>query len=424
MQGYTDNYYVRTLTEDTAYPALKGAEEADVCIIGGGLAGVNAALGLVERGKSVIVLEARRIGWGASGRNAGFVAKGYAAGEENLAKKLGLEKARRLVSLTKSARPLIRKRIAELRIDCGPVLDGALHASWKDNDAALQAIVRQANEDFALGFEFWPRERVRAQCKTERYYGAIYSPNDFHFSPLKYVRGLAKAVAARGGKIFEGSAAVKIEKDGAGWAVATAAGRVRAQHVIVSGSIYMEGVDRRIENASFPVRTYMMATAPVDPAVLKTAIDTTHAVSDTRFCSDYYRLLPGNRIQWGGRVSLWAHEGDVAAAMLGDIFKVYPQLRGHVEPEVAWSCNMCYAPHKMPQIGQLAPGYWYNTGFGGHGICPTTAAGEVIAAAIAEGDKTYEEFSPFSLSYAGGKAGRYAAQMVYLWWRARDYLSL
>lgn len=422
--SYIDSYYVRHLAEDAAYPMLQGVEEADVCIVGGGLAGINTALGLVERGKTIVVLEAKRIGWGASGRNAGMVAKGYAAGEANLAKMLGLEEAQRMVSFTKNARGLIKKRIADFNIDCGPVIDGVLTVSVRPKMEATQQYIREANGNFGLGFEFWPRERVREHCRTEKYFDGVFSPHDFQFNPLRYLRGLAGVITVRGGKIFESSPVVKVAREGASWVVHTGKGKVRAQHAVMCGAVYMDGVDRRLENAVFSVQSYMMSTAPVAQDVLKQTINTRHAIYDTRFCSDYYRILPDNRILWGGRVGLWAHPKDIAAVMMKDMFRIYPQLEGHVTAEDAWSCMMCYAPHKMPQIGQLEPGYWYNTAFGGHGLCPTTAGGELIAAAIAEGGETYKAFAPFSLSYAGGKMGRYVAQMVYLWWRARDYLDV
>lgn len=417
---YIDNYYVRTLDETESYPALSGREETDVCVIGGGLAGLNTALGLVQRGKKVILIEAQRIGWGASGRNAGFVAKGYAAGEETLARKMGLERAQQLVSLTRNARKLIKKRIEDFKIDCGPVTDGVLTVSWKDKPEALKKYIQQANDNFDLGFEFWSRDRVQEHCKTKKYYDGIFSPNDFQFNPLRYVRALGREIAQGGGKIFENSKAVKIVKEGADWVVHTPEGRVLCKDVVLSCAIYMEGLDKRLENAAFPVQTYIMTTEPISDNILKSAINTRHAIYDTRFCSDYYRVLPGNRLLWGGRVGLWAHPKDIAAAMQQDMYRLYPQLEGHVKPEVSWAGKLCYAPHKMPQIGQIEPGYWYNTGYGGHGLCPTTAGGEVVAAAIAEGDKTYLQFAPFGLSYAGGKMGRYAAQMVYWWWRFRD----
>ena len=421
---YVDNYYARNLAEDVHYPAVKGTVEADVCVIGGGLAGINTALGLVERGKKVILIEAHRIGWGASGRNAGFVAKGYAAGEASLAKKIGMEKAQKLVNLTKNARKTIKKRINDFNIDCGPVIDGVLTVSFRDRVEELKRSIQEANDNFGLGFEFWSREQVHAVCKTDKYFDGIFAPNDFQFNPLRYVRGLGKAIADKGGKIYETSPAIKIVKEGADWAVHTPEGKVKAKDIVLSCAIYMEGLDSRLENAAFPVQTYLMSTAPIDPNVLKSAIDTPYAIYDTRFCSDYYRILPDNRLLWGGRVGLWAHPQDIAQTMLHDMFKLYPQLKGHVTAESSWAGKLCYAPHKMPQIGQIEPGYWYNTGYGGHGLCPTTAGGEVMAAAIAEGDTLYKEFAPFGIGYAGGKLGRYAAQMVYWWWKARDILDV
>lgn len=424
FEDYIDTYYLRTLAENAHYPALSGTEEADVCVVGGGLAGLNTALGLVERGKKVILVEAKRIGWGASGRNAGFVAKGYAAGEANLTKMVGLEKAQELVTLTKNARKLIKKRIEDFNIDCGPVVNGVLTISWRDRAAELKQYIQRANDDFGLGFEFWPRERVHEHCKTDKYFDGVFSPNDFQFNPLRYVRGLGRVITEKGGRIFEDSPALKIEKEGASWVVHTPQGKAKARDVVLSCAIYSDGLDRRLENAAFPVQTYITTTAPIDPAVLKSAIDTPYCIYDTRFCSDYYRVLPGNRLLWGGRVGLWAHPNDIAQTMLHDMYNIYPQLKGHVMPEVAWAGKLCYAPHKMPQIGQIEPGYWYNTGYGGHGLCPTTAGGEVVAAAIAEGDQTYKQFAPFGISYAGGKLGRYAAQMVYWWWKLRDFLDV
>lgn len=423
--SYIDTYYSRTLRGDAQYTPLAKDIDTDVCVIGGGLAGLNTALGVLERGKNAVVIEARRIGWGGSGRNGGFVAKGYAASEMSLLKRLGKEKAQQLVNLTKSARQLIKQRINGFDIDCGPLKHGVLTVSWRDNPQDIKDYIKTLNDNFDLGFEFFPRERVRQECVTEVYYDGYFSPHDFQFSPLRYVHGLARVIAGKGGQLFEDTPATKVEKlpDGR-WKVMTAGGSITCRHVVLCCSIYIDGLNRKLANACFPVQTYVMATKPVAADVLKTAIPTDYAIYDNRFCSDYYRVLPDNRILWGGRVSLWAHPEKIAPLLIGDMFKVYPQLRGHVEPDVAWAGELCYAPHKMPQIGQIEPGYWYNTGFGGHGLSPTTVGGEVVAAAIAQSDDTYRAFEPFGLSYAGGRMGRYVAQMVYWSWRARDYINI
>ncbi len=424
ISGYDGNYYASTLTENHSWPHLAGVVEADVCVVGGGLAGVNTLLGLQERGKKAVLLEAGRIGWGASGRNAGFVAKGYAAGEATLLDKCGLEKATSLVNLTKSARKLIRQRIIDEQIDCEPVIDGVLTVSWRDNPGKLVDAINRANDYFGLGFEFWSREQVREHCRTTKYYDGIYSPHDFQMNPLKYLRGLAHAAARKGGQIFEQSAVIGKERIGAEWHIKTAAGVVKAKDVVLSTAIYGEPLDKRLAYSAIPVQTYIMVTEPIPEDAYAISINTKHALYDTRFCSDYYRRLPEGRLLWGGRVSLFAHPENIAEMMMTDMMKIYPQLRGMIKPAYAWSGLLCYAPHKMPLIGCLEEGLWYNTGFGGHGLAPTTVGGEVMAAAIASGDQGYRAFEEFRLSFAGGKMGQYGAQVLYLWWKLRDALNI
>lgn len=425
VSGYVDCYYSRTIAGVyTPGPSLDGAHTADVCVIGGGLAGVSTALALAQRGKSVVLLEARRMGWGASGRNGGFVAKGYAADHAALRDRLGLAHAQGLVSLTTEARRLIKKRIGEFNIECGPIIHGVLTVSVHDRDQPMRDEIRRANDEFDLGLEFWPTEKVREHCKTERYFQGSFSPQDFQFHPLRYLIGIAHAATARGARIFESSPAQKIEPDGNGWIIRTAAGTVRAAHVVNCTSVYAAGLDRRVENAVFPVQTYVTVTKPLDEDILRGAINTRHPIYDMRWACDYYRVLDDRRVLWGGRVGLWAEPHDIARAQIADMIRVYPQLAGYVEADLAWSGLMCYAPHKMPLIGQAAPGYWYNTGFGGHGLVPTTVGGEVVAGAIVDGDTRIDLFRPFAPHYAGGRAGRYAAQMIYWLWRARDYVRI
>ncbi|MBI1215873.1 MAG: FAD-dependent oxidoreductase [Alphaproteobacteria bacterium] len=420
-EGYIDhNYYVDTLQTAPRHPVLGETVETDVCVVGGGLAGLNTALGLLERGQDAVVVEAKRIGWGASGRNAGFVAKGYSASEMSLLARLEKPHAQQLVTLTQNARKLIHSRIEKFNIDCGPLTPGVLTVSWKDNAREMRDYIDKANDVFHTGFEFWDREKVREHCKTQRYFDGVYSPQDYQFNPLRYLHGIAKVITEQGGRIFENSPAVKISRDGKGWKVETKEGCVKAREVVLCCSIYIDGLDKRLANAAFPVQTYIMVTKPIDDALLEQSLNTLHAIYDMRFCSDYYRRVDGNRILWGGRVALWSRPDNIAGMMLGDLLKVYPQLKGHAAPDYYWSGLLCYAPHKMPQLGQIEPGYWYNTGFGGHGLAPTTACGEVVASAIAEGDETWRAFEPFGIGFAGGKSGRYVAQMVYWWWRARD----
>lgn len=420
--GYIDTYYSRTLNDDAQYPALQGDARADVCVIGGGLAGINTALGLVKRGKSVVLIEAKRVGWAASGRNGGFVAKGFAADDSYLIKKLGLEHTRKLNALIVNARDMIKQRIAEYNIDCGPLTPGVLTVSVKDQEADIRDSVKRANDTFGHGLEYWPTEKIRDSLKSEKYFQGYLSPHDFQFHPLRYVQGLAKICAAMGVKIHEDSEAQAIVKEGSDWRVKTAGGSVVAKDIVICCACYSKGLDLKIERSVLPIKSYVMVTKPLPQELLTASVNTPHPVYDMRWACDYYRVLPEERrILWGGRVGLVAEPHNIAKAMIGDMLKAYPQLKGQVEADLAWSCLMCYAPHKMPQIGKMAPGYWYNMGFGGHGLVPTTVGGEVIASAIAGEDDRINLFEPFGMRYAGGILGPYAAQMLYWMWRLRDY---
>lgn len=420
-----DNYYLTTVKNRRTYLALSGVEETDVCIIGAGLAGINTGLSLIERGqKNFIILEQNHIGYGASGRLAGFVAKGYAAGESELKKKLGLEKARELVELTKSARQMIRNRAEKYNLAPGTMVDGVLTVSLRSKPEALKFYIKQQNDDFDLGFEFWEKDRVRQHCKTEKYFDGIYSPRDFQMNPVQYLHGMADVIAQKGGRIFENTRVMKISRDGRGWRVDTPQGSVKAKDIVWCCAVYSSGLDRRLENSVVPVQTYIMVSEPLPDAVYAEAINTRHAIYDTRFCSDYYRRLPDDRLLWGGRVGLFAHPENIAEAMMQDMLKLYPQLEGKVKPAFAWGGMLAYPAHKMPQIGKFEDGYWYNTGYGGHGLCPTTVGGELVAAALTEGSSRYDLFSPFGVYYSGGRMARFGAQMVYLWWRLRDYLDI
>lgn len=421
--SYPDTYYRDTLHADRLRPSLQGTARADVCVIGGGLAGLNVALGLAERGKSVILLESKRIGFAASGRNGGFVAKGFARGYRDLVSKVGLDHARALHNVAQNGRHLIKKRISVYGIDCGPVIDGVMGVSWTDDAKAVQSHVDFMNRDFNVPLMYWPRDKVRHLCKTEQYFDGFFSPEDFQFHPLNFVHGLALAIEKNGGVVHENTRALNITGDEGNYTVTAEGGTVTADQIVLCCAIDIDGLDKRLKYASFPVHTFVMVTRPIPEDKLDAAINTRYAVFDTRFAQDYYRRLPDNRILWGGRVALSGNEKNLGEIMLRDLLKIYPQLGKVAQPDYAWSGSLCYAPHKMPQLGQIKPGYWYCTGFGGHGLAPTSGCGDAVAAAIAQGDETWKLFEPFSkLWFAGGPLSPYIAQSVYYLWRLRDLM--
>jgi len=419
---HIDSYYARTVNPSPARPPLDGEVETDVCVVGGGLAGLSTALSLAERGKSVVVLEARRVAWGASGRNGGFVGAGFAAGVDSIIKRAGLEPARRLYALTREAVERIQERIRRYTIACEPIHSGMLRAWWTDDADEPRRIRDHLHDTLGIELEFWPRERVRETLATQRYHDALLYPQAFHFHPLNYALGVAAAVEANGGRIFESSPVIELRPDGPEKHARTARGRIKARSMVMACGGYMDGLHPKLGGAIRPIATWVMATEPLGER-LKEAMRGPHSVIDSRFDFDYYRPLPDTRILWGGGITIRRSDpAKLSAIMLRKLLTVYPQLRG-VRVETAWSGLMGYPRHAMVQIGEVSPGVWYAMGFGGHGMGTTTMAGELVASAIAEGDARYKLFAPFGLEWTGGPVGLAAAEAIYRWYRFRDWLK-
>ncbi|MEQ5842339.1 FAD-binding oxidoreductase [Paraburkholderia acidicola] len=405
-------------------PPLAGTQSASVCIVGGGLAGLSTALGLVERGmRDVVVLEAQQVGFGASGRNGGFVFGGYSLDCADLLRTLGPVHAKALYTLTTDAVELMRERIRRYDIDCDATHAGVILANWFDEPARLESQRRLMKDAFDVDWEPVSRTDLAAQLRTSRYYGGLLERNAFHFHPLKYVLGIAAAAAAAGVRIHEHSPVVRLERQpGGGFLVHTAGGTIEAQHVVMAGGGYARNVYRPVERAVLPIATYVVATEPLGER-LKDAIDCASAVYDTRFAFDYYRPLADMRILWGGRISVLERSPDSIARLLRrDLLRVYPQLHD-VRIDYAWGGLMSYARHKMPQIGRSADGVWYGVGFGGHGMAPTTVSGELLAAAISGERPVPDAFAAFGLTRTFGVAGLAAAQLTYTTMQTRDAIA-
>ncbi|HEY3599869.1 MAG TPA: FAD-binding oxidoreductase [Paraburkholderia sp.] len=416
------NFYEATVVRPE-YPRLTGKLQAAVCIVGGGLAGLSTALGLAERGVSdVVVVEAQQVGFGASGRNGGFVFGGYSLDCADLLKILGPSRARELYALTTDAVDLMRQRIERYRIDCDVTDAGVILANWFDEPARLDTQRRLMKDAFDVDWEPLSTSDLATRLKTDRYHGGLFERNAFHFHPLKYVLGVAAAAAAAGTRIYERSPVSALRAQRGGFIVETADGAIEAQHVVMASGGYARNVYRRVERAVLPIATYVMTTEPLGVR-LKGAIDCASAVYDTRFAFDYYRPLPDSRILWGGRISVVDREPQAIVRLLRrDLLRVYPQLHD-VRIDHAWGGLMSYARHKMPQIGQSPDGVWYAVGFGGHGMAPTTVSGELLAAAISGERPVPDAFAKFGLTRTFGAFGLAAAQLTYTVMQTRDALA-
>lgn len=420
MSPSSESYYQATAGAAPVLPVLQSTLDAHTCVVGGGFAGLNTALGLVERGvKGVVLLEAHEPAFGASGRNGGFVFGGFSLGEESLLRDLGVEKARALRDGTQQGIELIRERIEKHAIDCDAVNQGVLLANWFKDPTVLRARQALLSEAYGQDLAWLPEATLRERVLTERYHDALFEPDAFHFHPLKYANGLTRAAQALGVQAFEKSPAVRLERDGAGWVVHTPSGQVRAQHVVLACGGYLAGLHPQVDRSVLPIATYVMVTEPLGER-MDNVLKTRAAIYDTRFAFDYYRPLPDTRLLWGGRISVLDRSApEVKRLLYKDMLKVFPQLEG-VEVAYAWSGLMSYARHQMPQVGQVEPGLWVAQAFGGHGVAPTTFCGEVIAAGIAQENERWKEFSRYGLVSAMKPVGFLGAQLSYWWATAKD----
>lgn len=422
MNG-AESYYRATAPGDS-YAPLAGRVEARVCIIGAGFAGLATAMSLMEHGeRDVVLLEAESIGHGASGRNGGFVFGGYSLDEQALLATVGAEQGKRLYQLTLGAVDQIRRRIGEYGIECDATHGGIYLANWFDDPRVLDERQRFMQEQLGVEWQRISRSEFAERARSERYFGALYEENAFHFHPLKYAQGLARALHSGGVRVHEASRATAIEarSGGTGWRVATAAGEVLCSEVVVCCGGYIERLYPALAGAILPIATYVMVTEPL-AGRMPQALATDAAIYDTRFAFDYYRPLQDSRLLWGGRISIRSRSPeDVARLLCEDMLKVYPQLAG-TKVDYAWSGLMSYGRHKMPQLGKLPNGVWYGMGFGGHGVGPTSLAGDVLSAALMGELSKVDQFAAWGLPTTGGAAGLLAAQLAYWYFELRDWM--
>jgi len=420
-QEYIDCYYSRSLRIHTGFPTLQETIHTPVCIIGGGMAGVATAQSLADRGIHAVVLESNRIGWGASGRNGGFVSAGYSLSPEKIAKAVGPRHARELYDLTVDAFHLVQKRLNTNKDLICEGEEGILGVSWYDDEKSIRDHVTFMNDVMGESFEFWPRTKVAEYYDTNKYYDAYFKTRAMQLHSLNYVCHAANTAQEAGARIFEQSPVTAYRKKGKQWHISTANGHVIADQLILCCGIQTGGIQKKLARSVLSVSTFVLLTEPMGDR-LQQSIRAPYGVMDSRFSSNYYRpLTKDHRLLWGGLVSMFhPSQEKLKNIMMQNLLSIYPQFAG-VKAEVAWGGDMGYPTHKMPQIGQLQEGLWYAQGFGGHGMTSTVAAGEVIASAIATQDERYKLFEPFGLTYAGKPFGPAIAQTAYWLFQLRDH---
>ena len=417
------SYYRATATPYAPFAPLQGAAQAQVAIIGGGFAGLHTALGLAERGmRDVVLLEREQVGFGASGRNGGFVFAGYSLGEQSLLDQRGQENARALFNMTTQAVARIRQHVARYDIACDLVDEGVIWANWFRDPAVLRQRQALLAQHYDVSWEWLAQEQLRERIHTTRYYDGLYERDALHLHPLNFAIGLAGAASAQGVRIHENTDVWRLRRDGTRWRIDTAQGSLQADHVVLSCGGYLAGLHRPVDRAILPIATYVMVTEPLGER-LTDVLRTRSAVYDSRFAFDYYRPLADGRLLWGGRISVRDRSPHaVQRVLLSDLARVFPSLKD-ARIDYAWSGLMSYARHQMPQVGTQGDGLWWAQAFGGHGLAPTCAAGDLLAAAIAEGDERWKRFSPYGLDRTYRPFGYMGAQASYWWQQGKDWFK-
>src|SRR3954454_9999372 len=389
--------------------------DADICVIGAGLAGLSIALEAARLGASVAVLEGRHIGWNASGHQLGTVMPGYSLPIGDLIERVGLEDARELWALSKEGADYVRALATEEAMPGIALTEGALEVSNVDAGETLISRLQTLGEDFETEVEGWQVDRVRDQLRTGRYFHGIYYPKAFQIDGRKYTHGLAAMARRAGGRIFEDTPVVSIDPSGIRKRVVTPSARLRASHIVLAGNVHLGAPLRRLSETLLPVWRYAGVSEPLGERLAE-AIAFQGSVMDSDGI-DHFRVVDGDRLMWSSPETTWeARPKHFAPAIQRRISTVFPRL-GKVPIADVFGGAVGMTVHGMPQIGQLRKGLWVASGFGRQGLGTSAMAGLLVARSILWGDERWRLFSPFELVWAGGPTARVAGHFIAMWTR-------
>jgi gamma-glutamylputrescine oxidase len=418
------SYYAASANAAPVHPQLQGSVQADVCVVGGGLAGCSTALHLAERGYRVVLLEGRRIGWGASGRSGGQAITGFAAGQHKLEQELGVEHARRMWAISLEGLQLIKERVAKHAIECD-LHWGQMHVAVKVRQRD-ELLAEQTHAQERYGYrqlQFLERTAIEGLLATKRYIAGLYDSGSGHLHPLNYTLGLAAAAQQAGVQICENSLVTRITH-GEPATVSTPTGAVTAKFAVMCCNAYANELAPTLRARIMPVGTYIIATEPLGEARITQLMRENIAVTDINFVLDYFRRSADHRLLFGGRVSYSGRDAfNTARATRKRMLNVFPQL-ADAKIEYAWGGYVDITMNRAPDFGRLAPNIYYLQGFSGHGIALTGVAGKLVAEAIAGQAERFDLFTRLRhRNFPGGPLLRTPALMLaMLWYRMRDLL--
>jgi gamma-glutamylputrescine oxidase len=427
--GVVENsYYEASAQRPPPAPPLSRRVCADVCVIGGGYCGVSAALELAERGYSVVLLEAQRIGWGASGRNGGQAIVGFGDdGECTIEKQFSPQDARRAWDISVEGLQLLRERIRRHDIDC-EFRPGYLSLAVKPRKSqTLRKWMDHTTATYCYPLQWVGPGEISQWVASNRFHSAVFDSTSGHLHPLKYCLGLAAAARLAGVRIHENSAAFVVER-GDKPLVKTAQGECRCGFVVLAGNVYLgeygDDIAPEVAARIMPVGTYMIATEPMGQERADALMRGRPAASDTNFILDYFRLSADNRLLFGGADSYsGAAPRDLIARIRASMLGVFPQLADLAIPH-AWGGFVDITMNKAPNFGRLGGNIYYLQGFSGHGLALAGMAGKLAAEAIAGQTERFDLFARIRHHhFPGGALMRTPALLLaLLYYRLRDAL--
>ncbi|GAB2520272.1 NAD(P)/FAD-dependent oxidoreductase [Microbulbifer agarilyticus] len=393
LLGHTDSYYSASANPTSDHPRLQGDVEADVCIIGAGYTGLSSALHLAERGYKVVVLEAERIGWGASGRNGGHVGVGQRKGQEDLEKMLGHDTAKVLWDMGVEAVQLVESLINKHDIQCD-LKRGIMHLAAKEShDDELKSEVELLNERYGYDqIRYANRHEVGELVGSERFYGGQVDSGSLHLHPLNFALGLADAAAAAGVQFYEHSRVTSYH-GGSPCVVSTAGGRVSAKNVVLACNGYLGGLEPRMAGRIMPINNFVLATEPLSDALAQELIANDYALQDTLFVINYWKLSGDNRLVFGGGENYTSRfPQDIRGFVRKYMLEIYPQL-ADTRIDYGWGGTLAITMNRMPSIGRLEPNVYYSQGYSGHGVPTATFAGKILSEVIAGTEERFDILS-------------------------------
>ncbi len=424
MSGYPDSYYFATAVDVVEHAPLRGAHRADVCVIGGGFTGLSAALNLAEQGFSVVLLEAQRVGFGASGRCGGLIGSGQRKDVMEIEEQFGLQRSRMLWDLAELAKQDIRDRVERHAIDCDlqyGQLEGIhkqRYAGWPKELADVLAERYDYPHCSAL-----TRDETRARVHTWDFLEGLFDAQAMTIHPLNYALGLAKAAVAAGVQIFENSRVRRYSQADPA-IVETADGQVSASFVVLACNGYLGRLEPRNAGRIMPINNFMIATEPLGETRARRVIDGRFGVHDTRFVVNYFRLSADNRLLFGGGENYRpGFPRDIARFVRPHMLKLFPQLRD-AAIDYSWGGTLSVTVNRLPHVGRLQPNLYFGQGYSGHGISIATLAGRLIAEAIGGTATRFDVMAGLPIhTFPGGTLLRYPGMVLgMLYYSLRDRL--